>query len=73
MLVPAPKPLFAWDCLEDNPDLVTIRRLFEALPDQTLLEGLRSWRGRGRNDYPVQVLWRVVVLTIVLRHREQKG
>jgi hypothetical protein len=70
MLVPAPKPLFAWDCLEDNPDLVTIRRLFEALPDQTLLEGLRSWRGRGRNDYPVQVLWRVVVLTIVLRHRE---
>jgi hypothetical protein len=70
MLVPAQKPLFAWDYLEDHPDLVTIRRLFEAIPDQALLEGLRSWRGRGRNDYPVHVVWRVVVLTIALRHRE---
>jgi hypothetical protein len=64
------KPLFAWDCLEDHPSLVTLRRLFEAIPDGPLLEGLRTWRGHGRNDYPVAVLWRVIVLTIALRHRD---
>ena len=64
------KPLFAWDCLEDHPSLVTLRRLFESIPDGPLLQGLRTWRGRGRNDYPVPVLWRVIVLTIALRHRD---
>ena len=64
------KPLFAWDCLEDHPSLVTLRRLFECIPDGPLLEGLRTWRGHGRNDYPVPVLWRVIVLTIALRHRD---
>ncbi len=63
-------PLFAWVCLEDAPALVTLRRLFETIPDGPLLESLRTWRGRGRNDYPVLVLWRVVVLTMALRHRD---
>jgi len=70
MRIAIQKPLFAWDCLEDQPALVTIRRLFDAIPDGPLLEGLRAWRGRGRNDYPVAVLWRVIVLTIALRHRD---
>jgi hypothetical protein len=70
MRIAIQKPLFAWDCLEDHPALVTLRQLFEAIPDGSLLEGLRTYRGRGRNDYPVAVLWRVVVLTIALRHRD---
>ncbi len=70
MRIAIQKPLFAWDCLEDHPTLGTIERLFKSIPDEPLLEGLRTWRGRGRNDYPVAVLWRVVVLTIVLRHRD---
>ena len=70
MRIAIQKPLFAWDCLEDYPALVTVRRLFEAIPDGPLLEGLRTWRGHGRNDYPVAVLWRVIVLTIALRHRD---
>jgi hypothetical protein len=56
--------------LEDHPSLVTLRRLFESIPDGPLLAGLRTWRGHGRNDYPVAVLWRVIVLTIALRHRD---
>jgi len=63
-------PLFPWDRLEDAPALVTLRRLFECIPDEPLLESLRAWRGRGRDDYPLHVLWRVVVLTIALRHRD---
>ena len=63
-------PLFAWECLEDHPALVTIRRVLESIPDAALLDGLRTARGRGRDDYPVAVLWRVIVLTVILRHRD---
>lgn len=60
--------LFPWDALEDSPSLKTLRRLLDAIPDGKLLDGLRQARGKGRNDYPVSVLWGVVLLTIVLRH-----
>ncbi len=68
MKIQLTKPLFAWDCLEDSPSLTTVRQFLEAIPDGLLLEGLRSQRGRGRNDYPVHVLWGVVLLTHLLRH-----
>jgi len=62
------RPLFAWDELQDCPSLATLRQLLESLPDAQLLAELRRWRGKGRNDYPVEVLWGVLVLTIALRH-----
>jgi Transposase DDE domain/Transposase domain (DUF772) len=68
MVIPAPKPLFAWDELEDSPSLRTVKELLDALPDAKLLNSLRNARGKGRNDYPVHVLWGVVVLRVVLRH-----
>src|SRR6516164_3502954 len=68
MVIHAAKPLFAWDCLEDSPSLRTIKELFAALPDGKLLNSLRFARGKGRNDYPVSVLWGVVVLRVALRH-----
>ena len=63
------KPLFAWDCLEDSPTLKTLKELLAAIPDQRLLESLRQVRGKGRNDYPVHVLWGVLVLSIACRHQ----
>ena len=51
------KPIFAWDCLDDDPDLAAIGEFLGLLPDGTLLEALRRARGRGRNDHPVHVLW----------------
>jgi hypothetical protein len=68
MRISVTKPLFAWDCLDDSPDLATIRDFLHALPDGPLLESLRRCRGKGRDDYPVTVLWGVVVLTSLLRH-----
>jgi hypothetical protein len=68
MQIAIAKPLFAWESLEDSPSLSTIRQLLASLPDGPLLEGLRQYRGRGRNDYPVSVLWGVVLLRIILRH-----
>jgi hypothetical protein len=62
------RPLFPWDALEDNPSLLTIRRFLESVPDARLLEDLRRHRGKGRDDYPVRVLWGVLLLTILLRH-----
>jgi hypothetical protein len=68
MIIHAAKPLFAWDCLEDSPSLRTIRELLASVPDGKLLNSLRFARGKGRNDYPVSVLWGVVVLRVTLRH-----
>ncbi len=68
MEVAVTKKLFAWDALEDSPCLQTVRDFLRSLPDGKLLAGLRQWRGRGRDDYPVRVLWGVVVLTPLLRH-----
>jgi len=38
------------------------------VPDGPLLESLRRSRGKGRDDYPVHVLWGVLLLATALRH-----
>jgi hypothetical protein len=68
MVLHPAKPLFDWESLEDSPSLRTIPDLLAALPDAQLLDSLRKARGKGRNDYPVHVLWGVVVLRVALRH-----
>jgi len=68
MQIPTRAPLFAWAYLEDSPSLQTVRELLGSVPDAELLAELRQQRGHGRNDYPVEVLWGTVVLTVALRH-----
>src|SRR3954470_19486237 len=68
MQLHASDPLFAWARLEDHPELSTLRQLLEVLPDQALLDGLDKARGKGRDDFPVRVLWGTVVFTVALRH-----
>jgi len=68
MRIAITKPLFAWDCLDDSPSLKTVQQLLGLLPDAKLLAALRQCRGKGRDDYPVQTLWGVVVLKTLLRH-----
>ena len=68
MRIAVTKALFAWDALEDSPSLKSIRILLEAIPDHALLESLREARGKGRDDYPVEVLWGTLLLAIALRH-----
>ena len=51
----------------------TVHRCLEAIPDASLLQGLRQARGHGRDDYPVSVLWGVAVLTPLLRHPSYDG
>src|ERR1051326_3546173 len=73
MRIHVAKPLFAWDCLEDSPSLKTIRDFLASIPDAKLLDGLRTARGRGRDDYPVSVLWGTLLLTVGLRHTTIEG
>jgi len=68
MRIDVTKPLFAWECLDDSPTLSTIKELLAAIPDGPLLAALRRERGKGRDDYPVHVLWGVYVLAVALRH-----
>jgi hypothetical protein len=68
MLIPATRPLFAWSELEDSPSLQTIRAVLSSLPDEHLLAGLQKARGHGRDDYPIPVLWGVVLLGVLCRH-----
>jgi hypothetical protein len=68
MRIDVTKPLFAWECLDDSPSLATLKEFLAAIPDGKLLAALRRWRGKGRNDYPVHVLWGTVLLKNALRH-----
>lgn len=60
--------LFNWESLDDSPDLKTLRLFLELLPDSKLLTALRQRRYKGRDDYPVPVLWRVHWIRYALRH-----
>lgn len=62
------RPLFPWDALEDSPSIRTVREFLTAIPDEKLLAALNRARGKGRNDYPVHVLWRTLAVKIFLRH-----
>jgi len=68
MQIQITQPLFAWESLEDSPTLRSVRELLAAIPDGQLLESLRQARGKGRDDYPVGVLWGTFMLRILLRH-----
>lgn len=68
MRVAITAPLFAWEALEDSPSLHTLREFLACVPDGDLLYALQRQRGKGRDDYPVGVLWGTLLLTIVLRH-----
>ncbi len=68
MIVHVSKPLFPWDHLESSPSLKTIRNFLETIPDANLIKALEANRGRGRNDYPISILWGVCLLRVIIRH-----
>ena len=65
--------LFAWHKLPDSPDLIALRFLLDLMPDQALLNALRNHRGRGRDDYPSHLLWRVHLTRYLLRYEHMSA
>ncbi len=68
MIIYETKPLFAWDALEDSPNIKTLREFLNVVPDGKLLRALRLHRGKGRDDCKIQWLWGVALLNVALRH-----
>lgn len=68
MRIPTTRQLFAWDWLEDGPDIQTIREFLAVVPDEKLLAALRRGRANGSDDYDVATLWGVLLLRVALRH-----
>ncbi|MGC9261491.1 MAG: transposase [Phycisphaerae bacterium] len=60
--------LFNWESLDDSPDLVACKLLLGMLSDEKIIGALRFRRYKGRDDYPVPMLWRVHLLRYFLRH-----
>lgn len=66
-------PLIAWESLDDGPSLNTLKQFLEVIPDGELLSSLRRARGRGRDKFPVYVLWRTVLASAVCRHQTMQA
>ena len=50
-------------------DLERLQLALEGLGDETLMKRLETQRGNGRNDYPVRVLWNLIIAMKVFGHR----
>jgi hypothetical protein len=68
MIIQTTHPLFPWECLDDSPEVQTIRQIMAEIQDGRLIHLLELARGKGRNDYPIRALWGVTILTSLLRH-----
>ena len=62
------KLLFSWEDVDSLPDLRRLRLVLDWLPDEPVIEALRARRGRGRDDYPVDAMWRALVAGVVFQH-----
>ena len=55
--------------MRDYGDLERLLMLLEVLPDETLIDRLERQRGsRGRDKYPVAVMWNCILAGIVFQH-----
>ena len=64
--------LFSWDDVERLPNLRRLGFVLDNLPDGAVLEALRAKRGRGRDEYPVQAMWRALVAGLVFGHARRR-
>lgn len=60
--------LFSWDDVERLGDLKRLEWVVRYLPDEPLIEALKARRGRGRDDYPIEAMWRALVAGVVFQH-----
>lgn len=65
---PGNRPLFSWNDVELLPELERLGRVLKVLPDEELLRALEQRQGRGRDDYPVRAMWRLLIAGIVFQH-----
>jgi hypothetical protein len=63
------QPRVDWNRQDHKPSLASLQRLRQTIPAAPLLAAMQQWRGRGRHDHPVDVLWHVLIMQIARGHR----
>ena len=64
--------LFSWKDFHDNlqnlGDLERFKLVIETMPDQKLIQILRTLRSNGRNEHPVEAMWNSILAGVVFEH-----
>ena len=64
--------LFSWkdfhNDLQNLGDLERFKLVIETMPDQKLIQILRTLRTNGRNDHPIEAMWNSIMAGIVFEH-----
>lgn len=64
--------LFSWkdfqDDLQNLGDLERFKLVIETMPDEKLMQTLRTSRANGRNDHPIEAMWNSILAGIVYEH-----
>jgi len=65
--IPQPS-LFSWQEIDACSDLDRLHLVLSVLPDENLMNLLEQERGKGRNDYPVRVIWNTLLAGVIFQH-----
>src|SRR5690606_4587618 len=64
--------LFSWkdfqNDLQNLGDLERFQLVIETMPDQKLIQTLKTLRHNGRNDHPIEAMWNSILAGIVFEH-----
>jgi len=61
--------IFDYTEIEELGDLKRLRLALEGIDDEKLMLKLEAKRKNGRNDYPVRVMWNLLIASIVFSHK----
>ena len=62
--------LFDYTEIEELGDLERLDLALEGIDDEELMVRLESKRGNGRDDYPVRVMWNLLIALIIFEHKK---
>ncbi|MCI9080616.1 MAG: transposase [Lachnospiraceae bacterium] len=58
---------------ENLGDLERLKLVLDNLPDKPLIQKLKSIRGKGRNEWPVEAMWNSLVASFIFDHDSVAG
>jgi hypothetical protein len=64
------KSLFDYTEIEELGDLERLDLALDGIEDEALMRKLEKIRKNGRNDYPVRVMWNLIIAMIVFEHKK---
>ena len=65
--IPQPS-LLIWNQIDAASDLNRLRLVFDAIPDEPLMQTLEQKRGNGRDEYPIRATWNSMLAGVVYQH-----